>query len=644
MVLEYAAGGSVASILAAKSSRALFSPSIRLYTAECLVSAIEYLHSKGIFHRDFKPENMCMHEGWEQTPHMVLIDFGIAKQVPNNFASSTMTSNPGTELFMAPEYADKNVCHFDEKSEVYSIGAVMTCLITGSFSLLALGQAKDCNSQILFHQRDNTGGEWPNDVAMEFANIISQCNSVGPIKRPTVKNLVAAIKNLRSLNGELGRLSPEAINRVQTHYHRSQKSRLPERNSYNTCAKCGLARCHGITCPAFHLVCTESTCMENMARSQMGSSTFRCPGKDCSNEFLLADLYGHINPDLYNELLMAKNQDDNTNFLMNGITTLIQSLHDDFNGMVQLGFSEVKEEIRTSKDEILLSMASQWTLVHYDTALAQASIDQSIEQLKHYAEWLDRKESRLEDKLENLSELEMNGVGNKDDIEKQLQEISTKLENLSLQNAKGVAYLASGRLQCPRLFILWPFRGPRQLRARRLIYKEYRLFFLCEYDKSLVETSVTIKHVRAWLRMVAPFLKFAIFSIRVLVTVYGVPIPQLPDFIPGTNGEEKLNEVIEHTEKLLSDADSQALRSLNNFLEECSDCLNGDKLHALIREHESDIPEEAYGALATIAYKPKNRGWMSEMEIANQGSEYAWVKKANIEAFQSGTAVPRKFC
>jgi hypothetical protein len=31
-----------------------------------------------------------------------------------------------------------------------------------------------------------------------------------------------------------------------------------------------------------------------------------------------------------------------------------------------------------------------------------------------------------------------------------------------------------------------------------------------------------------------------------------LPIPQLPDFIPGTNGEEKLNKVLEHMEKLLS--------------------------------------------------------------------------------------------
>jgi hypothetical protein len=74
-----------------------------------------------------------------------------------------------------------------------------------------------------------------------------------------------------------------------------------------------------------------------------------------------------------------------------------------------------------------------------------------------------------------------------------------------------------------------------------------------------VQTSVTIKHVRAWLQKVAPFLKFAIFLIHVLVTVYGIPIPQLPNFIPGTNREEKLNEVIEHMEKLLSNIDSQVL-------------------------------------------------------------------------------------
>jgi hypothetical protein len=46
-------------------------------------------------------------------------------------------------------------------------------------------------------------------------------------------------------------------------------------------------------------------------------------------------------------------------------------------------------------------------------------------------------ESLLQSQHEKLSELEMNGVGNKDDIEKQLQEISTKLEKPKPSECKG---------------------------------------------------------------------------------------------------------------------------------------------------------------------------------------------------------------
>jgi len=637
MILEYAAGGSVASILASKSSRSLFTPSIRLYVAECLVSAIEYLHSKGIYHRDIKPENMCMHEGWEQTPRMVLIDFGIAKQVPNNVASSTMTSHPGTEMFMAPEYADKKRRHFDEKSEVFSVGAVMTCLISGSFTLLALGKATNCVDQLLFDERDNTGGKWADDVAMSFANTISRCNSADPNKRPTVKNLIIELKDLRSLNGKLNRLSPEAIKRVQTHYSLSHKSRLPADDSLRTCVKCGLQRRLGINCPNSHLICTESTCLEVMARSQKGSNTFRCLAKGCQCNFLLADLYRMINPDLYDELLMAKNQEDNMAFLMNGITKQFQLLLDEFGMTMQQGFLEVKEEVRNSRDEILVT-TSLWTSAVDDCSLSQVKIEESIEQLQKYAQKLERKERNLEEELEHLRKQEMSGaIENQEHIDRQLQEILTKLEDLSLQNAKGVAVLASGRLQCPRLFILWPMRGPRHLSARRLIYKEYRLFFLCEHDKSLVETSVTIRHMKKWFQKVAPCLKFALFSIRLLVTVYGIPIPALPGFIPGAGGGEQFTEVVEHMEKLLSDSDPTALESLKGWLDQCSDCLDGDKMHQLIREREGEISEEAYGALATVVYKPKNRSWMSEMEISNRGSEYAWVKKENVDAFSRGT-------
>ena len=296
-----------------------------------------------------------------------------------------------------------------------------------------------------------------------------------------------------------------------------------------------------------------------------------------------------------------------------------------------MGFSDVKEEVRTSNQKIMAEVTTQLTSVRHEMNLSQSAIYESVKELQVFAGKLEARESRFEDVLQQLRERERNGTGDPDVIEQQLQEISKKLEVLSLQNAKGFSMLASGRLQCPRLCILWPMRGPRRLGVKRLIYKEYRLFFLCAHDSSIVKTSVKIKHVRVWLQKIAPFLKFALFSIRVLVSVYGIPIPALPDFIPGNVSDEKFNEVVGHMEALLEDIDPGALSTLRGWLDQC---LEGENLQEFIRNREKEIPPEVYGAIAVEAYKPKNRGWMEEMEIASRGSIMAWVKKDNVDAFQ----------
>jgi serine/threonine protein kinase len=121
MVLEFATGGSVQSVLCSVSKRAVFSPSTRLYVAHSLASALEYLHGRKMVHRDIKPGNICMYEAWDENPKVVLIDFGIAARISDPQASSTMPSNPGTECFMAPKYADRASCRFTDVIAHYCV-------------------------------------------------------------------------------------------------------------------------------------------------------------------------------------------------------------------------------------------------------------------------------------------------------------------------------------------------------------------------------------------------------------------------------------------------------------------------------------------------------------------------------------------
>ncbi|HEX4000722.1 MAG TPA: protein kinase [Pirellulales bacterium] len=113
--------------------------------------AIEYAHSRGIVHRDLKPGNIMLGNFGET----LVVDWGLAKQInqpePNGAsvkpatetrpmllsgtAATRMGSAVGTPQYMSPEQAAGRLDLIGPRSDVYSLGATLYCLLTGKAPL-----------------------------------------------------------------------------------------------------------------------------------------------------------------------------------------------------------------------------------------------------------------------------------------------------------------------------------------------------------------------------------------------------------------------------------------------------------------------------------------------------------------------------
>lgn len=102
-----------------------FDPPTTRHVARGVADALDHAHTKGIVHRDVKPENILL----SPQGHVKVVDFGIAKALGAEATHLTTERGMGTVAYVAPEQLSRS--QIDGRADVYALGAITYEMLTG---------------------------------------------------------------------------------------------------------------------------------------------------------------------------------------------------------------------------------------------------------------------------------------------------------------------------------------------------------------------------------------------------------------------------------------------------------------------------------------------------------------------------------
>lgn len=158
LVTEYLTGGELLDFILTYKS---ITEAETAYYMKQLLSAVAYLHSLNIVHRDIKLENLIF-ESTEKNSPLKLIDFGTSVVLTRN-----LKNFKGTISYLAPEVIQNN---YTEKCDVWSVGVCMYILLSGTMPFGGRNE-KEIIQGIMRGNYQLTGGNWDR-ISPQAKNLI----------------------------------------------------------------------------------------------------------------------------------------------------------------------------------------------------------------------------------------------------------------------------------------------------------------------------------------------------------------------------------------------------------------------------------------------------------------------------------------
>ncbi len=179
IVMELAKGVTLKNLLLRDKKRdAPFAIQLGLQIADVL----DYTHSKGIVHRDIKPQNIMVNRVWKDASgvQFKVLDFGISRAIENTHFTGENTARSyevaGTPLYMAPEQAYSVGVNADHRADLYSLGCVLYEVLTGAppFQSSSKAEIRSMHATELPKPIEDLEPTVPLDVCRIIAKLLSK--------------------------------------------------------------------------------------------------------------------------------------------------------------------------------------------------------------------------------------------------------------------------------------------------------------------------------------------------------------------------------------------------------------------------------------------------------------------------------------
>ncbi|CAI4051993.1 putative serine/threonine protein kinase KIN4 SKDI_15G3740 [Saccharomyces kudriavzevii IFO 1802] len=122
IVLEFVSGGEFYKYIQRKR-RLKESSACRLFAQ--LISGVDYMHSKGLVHRDLKLENLLL----DKHENLVITDFGFVNEFFED--NELMRTSCGSPCYAAPELVVSTKAYEARKADVWSCGVILYAMLAG---------------------------------------------------------------------------------------------------------------------------------------------------------------------------------------------------------------------------------------------------------------------------------------------------------------------------------------------------------------------------------------------------------------------------------------------------------------------------------------------------------------------------------